>query len=55
MAQIKMYDLFVTHAWRYHNETTPFSLHILNAIPPEFASSFAFTELPVDRHLVVHH
>ena len=36
-------------------ETTPSSLHILNAIPPAFASSFAFTELPVDRHLAVHH
>ncbi len=34
-------------------ETTPSSLHILNASSQAFASFFAFTELSVYRHFVV--
>lgn len=35
-------------------ETTPSSLHILNASPQAFAGFFASTELPVYRHFAVH-
>lgn len=31
-------------------ETTPSSLHVLNAISPAFTSSFAFAELLVERY-----
>lgn len=34
-------------------ETTPTSLHVLNAISPAFTSAFAFSELIVDRYSAV--
>lgn len=46
-----MYNLFMMQAWRYYDETTLFSLYILNTIPPEFASSFTFIEPPANRIL----